>query len=155
MKNKRFCGECTKIMECWTSEEKLMEGRNFPACGCKFDPVEVVYFELNDIESNNQNASINPFWNFLENEWKIEILDDLCVYKHELCVVGRNVGDIHDYCITAKMDWVLKHCPKLLTKHRDCLRFPDEHGFVFGKYGQKFKPYTSENIGIHFEKISK
>ncbi len=84
-----------------------------------------------------------------------------------------------NWCITATRDWVKENCPALLyDKHytyktirseydekldsvvskevlhdgsmSQFIRYPDEDGDVYGKFGWEFPEYTEENFGVHY-----
>ncbi len=75
-----------------------------------------------------------------------------------------------NWCIAAPKDWVKENCPALLYgKHytyttiihqngedirktheksmSDFIRYPDEDGNVYGRFGWRFPEYTEENFG--------
>ena len=53
-----------------------------------------------------------------------------------------------NFCITATKEWVEENCPTLLTTYNKYLRFTDEYGDVYGRFGHEFLEYNEDNFGI-------
>lgn len=108
----------------------------------------IIYFELNNWFSERDFPDDEPFISWFENDLKISFDDEDWVKENKLCVVFDFVDMSSNYCITATKQWVEENCPKLLTDYKSFLRFPDDDGIVYGRFGHLFLPYTKENIGI-------
>ena len=108
---------------------------------------KVIYFELNNWTSGKYYPDDNPFDEWVEDDL---FLDENWVKENKLCVVNSIIDMSFNFCITATEKWVKENCPKLLTDYREFLRYPDEDGYVYGRFGDEFLEYGDENIGITF-----
>lgn len=112
---------------------------------------EIVYFELNNWFAGRDYPDDEPFLSWLGNDLSIIFNNEKWVIDNELCVVTRFVDMSRNFCITAKKEWVEKNCPKLLTEYKKFLRYPDEDGYVYGRFGSEFLEWSEENFGITWE----
>lgn len=111
---------------------------------------DIVYFELNNWFAGIDFPNDEPFlgWmcafvpKFRKKEW---------VEQERLVVVSSNIDMSQNFCITATKEWVQNNCPKLLTDYKNFLRFEDEDGYCYGRFGCEFLPYKEENIGVHYD----
>lgn len=113
--------------------------------------MDVVYFELNNWCAGEDYPAAEPFLSWMRNDLAIRFRNEKWVKENELCVVESIVDMSSNFCITAKLEWVEKNCPDLLTKYTQFLRQPDEDGYVYGRFGHEFLPWAEENIGIEFD----
>lgn len=134
---------------------------------------DVVYFELNNWFSGRDYPNAEPFLTWCKNDLNLYFSNDEFVKQNRLCVVMQNIDMSVNWCITAPKSFVLENCPKLLSgettksslvtrssagtvrtdedvPYSRFLRFPDEYGEVYGRFGTEFLPYADENIGITF-----
>lgn len=132
--------------------------------------LELVYFELNNWFSDRDYPNFEPFKTWVESY--ILDNDDWC-RENRLAVLSGFIDMSKNWCITATKSWIQAHCPELLEdlpytyvtelhskngiqfqKHKknisDFLRYPDEDGNVYGKFGWEFPEYTEENFGVHY-----
>lgn len=135
---------------------------------------DIVYFELNNWFSGRDYPNEEPFKSWMGNDINLRFSNDEWVRENKLCVYESNVDMSINFCITATRKWVMENCPKLLStdigvittqisdnngewesvqevwSYRKFLRFPDEDGEVYGKFGCPFLEYSEENIGVHW-----
>lgn len=115
--------------------------------------MEVIYFELNNWMPVRDYPEIELCEKMVGmfNEEDIALLDNPAwVLNNKLVVVNTLVDMSSNYCVSAPKEWVIENCPKLLTIHREFLRFPDADGELpEGRFGSPFFEYTDENIGCH------
>lgn len=132
-----------------------------------------VYFELNNWFSGRDYPNEEPFTTWCGNDLKLYFSNEEWVKENKLCVVEQIIDMSVNWCITATREWVEKNCPKLIqggsTKttmilsskegekevveeypYEGFLRYPNEYGEVYGRFGAEFKEYSEENIGITF-----
>ena len=131
---------------------------------------ELVYFELNNWFEGRDYPADERFslWvstnQFSKNGWCKE---------NKLCVLCGNIDMSLNWCITAPKQWVKDNCPKLLSEetytyvvisyykgehtenkqqgsYSQFLRYPDEYGMVFGRFGWRFLEYMPENYGVTY-----
>ena len=130
---------------------------------------DIIYFEIGDKKAGKSYPGDEPFmtWCDYDNS-DLYFNNEEFVKSNKLCIVALS-GQTTTWLVTAKKDWVLANCPKLLsddtytivyTHHgtrknvtedldfKHFLRFPDENGDVYGSLGDKFLQYSEENIGI-------
>lgn len=110
--------------------------------------MEIIYFELNNWWPGRNYPDEEPFLSWMGNDLNIIFSNENWVKENNLCVVESLVDMSSNFCITATKDWVEKNCPSLLTDHKKFLRYPDEDGEVYGKWGTKFLPWSKNNFGI-------
>lgn len=84
----------------------------------------------------------------MKNDLQIKFDDETWVKKSRLCVVRELIDMSSNYCITATREWVVNNCPKLLTDYAEFIRYKEDDGKVYGRFGTEFKEYREENIGI-------
>lgn len=109
---------------------------------------EIVYFELNNWACGEDYPNAEPFLHWMGNDLQLKFNNEVWVKKNRLCVVRGIVDMSVNFCISATKDWVIAHCPSLLTEHQKFLRYPDKYGEVEGRFGHSFLPYSEENFGI-------
>ena len=109
---------------------------------------EIVYFELNNWFCGRDYPEDEPFIRWLENDCNQQFMDKDWVKENKLCVYWQILDMSINYLITAKKSWVLENCPRLLTKHKEFLRYPKNDKLPKGRTGECFLPYKEENIGI-------
>lgn len=130
----------------------------------------VVYFELNNWFGGRDYPDVEPFSTWISTR---KFSDPDWCKENKLAVKCGNIDMSVHYCISASREWVEKNCPDLLTdktfeytvithsangtetnthtnSFANFLRYPDEDGDVYGKFGWKFNPYTKENFGVEF-----
>lgn len=112
---------------------------------------DVVYFELNNWFCGRDYPAAEPFISWMSNDLSIKFRNEDWVEENKLCVVESIVDMSSNYCITATKEWVKKNCPTLLTDYQKFLRYPDEYGDVYGRFGCEFLPYKEENIGLRWD----
>ena len=135
---------------------------------------ELVYFELNNWFSGRDYPNAEPFITWCGHDMNLYFSNEEWVKENKLVVVESYVDMSVNWCVTATKDWVLNNCPKLLSdestevcfittgkygstknpksySYKSFLRFPDEDGDVYGRFGDKFGEYTKENIGTIIE----
>lgn len=110
--------------------------------------MEVVYFELNNWMRGKHYPNDEPFISWIGNDLSIRFNNEEWVKDNKLCIVKSTIDMSQNFCITATKEWVEHNCSKLLTEYREFLRFPDEDGYVYGRFGNEFLEYEEENIGI-------
>ena len=136
---------------------------------------DIVYFELNNWSCGRDYPNAEPFITWCGDDMNLYFDDDEFVEKNKLCVVESYIDQSVNWCITATKEWVLANCPKLLSgesytmkfiikdpkegtqeehseeyNYNQFLRYPDEDGTVYGRFGDVFLEYSEENIGISF-----
>lgn len=138
--------------------------------------IELVSFELNNWFSGRDYPPEEPFTSWVSYHTFSD--DDWCKKNH-LVVLSGHVDMSTNWCITATKDWVKENCPALLhdkqytykTKQSgydkklgrivsteilhdasmsQFIRYPDEDGDVYGRFGWHFPEYCEENYGVHF-----
>ncbi len=109
---------------------------------------ELIYFELNNWFAGRDFPAEEPFLTWLEDDLNIYFNNESWVKENKLCVARSRIDMSVNFCITATKEWVEHNCPKLLTEHREFLRYEDEDGYVEGRFGNEFLEYSEENIGI-------
>ena len=135
---------------------------------------DIVYFELNNWFVGRDYPDAEPFLSWMRDDLNQTFRDEKWVKENKLCVVFTLIDMSQNYCITATKDWVLKNCPDLLsdkeydtgfvirygrgedeeehyTEHysfKQFLRYPDEHGDVYSRFGMVFLPYEECNFGV-------
>ena len=135
---------------------------------------ELVYFELNNWFGGRDYPNAEPFITWCGDDMNLYFSNEEWVKENKLVVVESYVDMSVNWCVTATKDWVLNNCPKLLSDestevcfittgedgstektenypYKSFLRFPDEDGDVYGRFGDKFGEYTKENIGTIIE----
>lgn len=110
----------------------------------------ITYFELNNWFPERDYPNVEPFLSWMEDDLKQSFRNYDFVEQNELIVVAGFLDMSLNYCVTAKTDWVMKMCPSLLTEFRQFLRFPDEHGYIYGRYDCPFLEYDPNDIGVHW-----
>lgn len=128
----------------------------------------VVYFELNNWFGGRDYPDVEPFSTWISTR---KFSDPDWCKENKLAVKFGNIDMSEHYCISTSREWVEKNCPDLLSdktfdytiithsangtetnthtnSFANFLRYPDEDGNVYGKYGWKFNPYTKENFGV-------
>ena len=128
----------------------------------------VVYFELNNWFGGRDYPDVEPFSTWISTR---KFSDPDWCKENKLAVKFGNIDMSEHYCISASREWVEKNCPDLLSdktfeytiithsangsetnthtnSFANFLRYPNEDGDVYGKYGWKFNPYTKENFGV-------
>lgn len=113
--------------------------------------MDIIYFELNNWFRGEDYPDEEPFLSWMKNDLELKFLDRHWVKENQLCVVAKLVDMSTNFCITATRGWVENNCPKLLTDHNKFLRFPDEDGIVYGKFGTEFLCWRPDNFGIAFD----
>lgn len=110
---------------------------------------DIVYFELNNWFMTIDYPGVEPFISWMGNDENIAFANENWVKKNKLCVVADAVDMSLNFCITAKRKWVEENCPILLTDRCvEFLRFPNQDGDVYGRFGHSFLDYCKENIGL-------
>lgn len=112
---------------------------------------KIVYFELNNWFAGEDYPNDEPFLSWMRDDLNIKFRNEKWVIENELCVVESIVDMSSNFCITAKKEWVEKNCPKLLTDYKEFLRYPDEDGEVYGRFGCHFLEWSKENFGITWD----
>ena len=112
------------------------------------DEEDIVYFELNNWTPGIEYPNEEPFLSWMRNDLNIRLNDEEWVKKNKLCVVREVIDMSINFCITAKREWIINNCPRLLSKHTEFLRHKDKYGIVCGRFGTDFLKYKEENIGI-------
>lgn len=118
----------------------------------KEEKENIIYFELNNWASGENYPAEEPFTTWIENDSNIFFDNIDWVKKNGLCVYRSIIDMSINFCITATKSWIENNCPKLLTEYKKFLRYPNEDGYVYGKFYDKFLKYSEKNIGI-FEKV--
>ena len=108
---------------------------------------EIIFFELNNWFADADYPAAEPFLTWIGNDLNIYFNNDDWVKENKLCVVRSIIDMSINFCITTTKSWVEKNCPELLTKYTKFLRFPDEDGYIEGRFGNDFLEYKEENIG--------
>ena len=132
---------------------------------------DIVYFELNNWFAGRDYPDAEPFLSWMGDDLSQTFRDEKWVKENKLCVVFTPIDVSQNYCITATKDWVLENCPDLLSdkeydttflqgyagemkevvehySFKQFLRFPDEYGDAYSKFGMEFLPYEEENFGV-------
>lgn len=109
---------------------------------------DVVYFELNNWFPGKHYPAEEPFTTWIGNDLNIYFNNEDWVKENKLCVVRSIIDMSTNFCVTATKEWVEKNCPRLLTEHEKFLRYPNEAGYVCGRFGDEFLEYSEENFGI-------
>ena len=109
---------------------------------------EIICFELNNWFCGDDYPDDEPFLTWIGNDLNIHFNDENWVRENKLCVVRSIIDMSVNFCITTTKSWVEKNCPKLLTEYKNFLRFPDEDGWIEGRFGNDFLEYKEKNIGI-------
>lgn len=109
---------------------------------------KIIYFELNNWIPGIFYPDDEPFRLWIKNDLQIKFDDETWVKKSRLCVVRKLIDMSSNYCITATREWVVNNCPKLLTDYAEFIRYKEDDGKVYGRFGTEFKEYREENIGI-------
>lgn len=109
---------------------------------------DIVYFELNNWCIGRHYPATEPFILWMSNDLNIYFNNEDWVKENKLCVVRSIIDMSINYCITATREWVEQNCPELLIEYTRFLRYPDEDGYVYGQWENKFLEYSDENIGI-------
>lgn len=112
--------------------------------------MDIVYFELNNWFSGRDYPDAEPFISWMRDDLHQRFWDESWVKANRLCVAAGFYDMSQNFLITAPKSWVEEHCPELLTKYREFLRFPDpkSDGEVYGRFARPFLEYEEENIGI-------
>lgn len=137
---------------------------------------DLVSFELNNWFSGADYPPEEPFISWISHH---AFSNDEWCKKNRLVVLVGNVDMSINYCITAPRSWVRENCPALLynkkyqyktirssfnkktneIEHEEILhdgsmsqfiRYPDEDGNVYGRFGWDFPEYCEENFGVHY-----
>ncbi len=132
----------------------------------------IVYFELNNWFAGENYPNAEPFTTWCADE-HLYFLDEDFVKKNKLCVAADIIDMSVNFCITAPKEFVLEHCPKLLSDevtiveseyiengktttlrkeypYSNYLCYPNEKDIVEGQWGTKFLKWSPENIGVHY-----
>ena len=132
--------------------------------------MDVVYFELNNWFSGRDYPPDGNLSTWVENS---QFNDDQWCKENKLCVLSGLIDMSENWCITASKDWVMKECPELLDgkqytytvyiyhmgknsqeEHKgdysQFLRYRDESGDVWGRFGWPFLEYEEYNFGSHY-----
>ena len=109
---------------------------------------DVVYFELNNWTCGKHYPAEEPFLTWVGNDLNLHFQNEKWVRENKLCVVRSIIDMSVNFCVTATREWVEKNCPKLLTEYSGFLRYPDDDGDVYGRFGDAFLEYSKESIGI-------
>lgn len=134
--------------------------------------MDLVFFELNNWFAGRDYP---PDGNL--NEWvESGKFNNVAFCKqNKLCVVAGTIDMSENWCVTASKEWVLNFCPELLDgkeytyivyvyangrryekeERGDCsqfLRYRDEYGDVWGRFGWPFLEYSEENFGVKWYK---
>lgn len=109
---------------------------------------EIVYFELNDWFSGRDYPDEEPFITWLGNDLHLYFEDANWVRENKLCIVRSTIDMSINFCITTTKEWIKNNCPRLLTEHKKFLRIPNNDGYVYGNFGDKFLEYKECNFGI-------
>lgn len=117
--------------------------------------MEVVYFELNNWSCGRDYPDAEPFISWMSDDLNQYFKNEDWVKLNKLVVVESLVDMSINYCITATKEWVRRHCPDLLTKYTQFLRYSADGDAPQGMWGCPFLRYKTNNIGCHFaaEKI--
>lgn len=133
--------------------------------------MDIIYFELNNWFSGRDYPNAEPFKTWCGNDLNLYFLNEEWVKQNKLVVVATNIDMSVNWCITTTKKWVEENCPKLLSDestfvtsiisskggekeiveeypYSKFLRFPDEDGEVYGRFGCPFLEYSEENFGI-------
>lgn len=135
---------------------------------------KLVYSELNNWFSGRDYPNEEPFTTWIrENRFD----DAEWCRQNKLVVTAGYIDMSRNWCIIAPESWVHENCPKLLEDHTctysiithgydternepvskttvhttnmaDFLRYPDEDGVVYGKFGWRFPEYSEEHFGV-------
>jgi len=134
---------------------------------------DIVYFELNNWFAGRDYPNAEPFLSWMRDDLNQTFRNEKWVKENKLCVVFTMIDMSCNYCITATKDWVLKNCPDLLSdkeydvtflignkggthekvehySFKQFLRYPDEDGDVYSRFGMEFLPYEECNFGITY-----
>lgn len=112
---------------------------------------EIIYFELNNWFAERDYPNEEPFLTWMDDD---NVYDDSFMTSEDwakengICVIAHPVDMSINLCITATKEWIEKNCPNLLTKYAQFLRYPDECGDVYGRFGAKFLKYHEDNFGV-------
>ena len=138
--------------------------------------MELVSFELNNWFSGRDYPPEEPFTSWVSHR---AFSNDAWCKKNCLVVLVGNIDMSANWCITATRDWVKEYCPALLYDKKytyktirsgydeklgrvvsteilhdgsmsQFIRYPDEDGEVYGRFGWHFPEYCEENYGVHF-----
>ena len=114
----------------------------------------IIYFELNNWMPDDDYPNAEPFIDWMRcdagNNYYIRFRDKEWINKNKLVVVESLVDMSCNYCITAKVEWIKKNCPELLTKYKEFIVIPEEDEEIpYGRFGCPFLEYTNDNIGYH------
>lgn len=136
---------------------------------------DLVYFELNNWMGGDDYPTTEPFCTWVED---LQITDEWCK-KNKLVAKVGTIDMSVNWCITTTRQWVEENCPDLLSDnsfdivflrtirdektntivekefvstyyYKDFLRFPEEDGNVYGRFGWKFEEYKPENFGVSY-----
>ena len=131
---------------------------------------EIVYFELNNWFGGRDYPNEEPFLTWCGDDSNLYFSNEEWVKNNKLVVLESLVDMSYNWCVTATKEWVLQNCPKLLSEestevvmvtrskegeskrtesypYNSFLRYPDEDGTVYGRFGDEFREYIEENIG--------
>ena len=137
---------------------------------------DLVSFELNNWFSGRDYPSDEPFRSWVSHHTFSD--DDWCKDNGLVVLVG-NIDMSVNWCITATREWVEQNCPDLLSakpyqyktirseydatldkvvskeilhdgSFSQFIRYPDEDGNVYGRFGWDFPEYCEENFGVHY-----
>ena len=113
---------------------------------------EIVYFELNNWCPGDDYPNAEPYHSWLNPKDHYFIFRDTKYIKeNKLIVVEFIIDQSINYCISAPKQWVKQNCPSLLTKYTEFLRYPDEDGCVYSKFGIPFRTWNEKDIGYYYE----
>lgn len=141
---------------------------------CVDNTNDLVYFELNNWFAGRDYPPEEPIASWVEHYWGFHN-DEFCK-KNKLVVLEGNIDMSVNFCIIAQRKWVEDSCPVLLSgkeytykiirsgydkdlgkivekeiiqsgNMNNFLRYPDDDGDVYGRFGWRFPEYTEENIG--------
>ena len=110
--------------------------------------MDIVYFEVNNWFSERDYPKCEPFLTWMKDDDKIPFRNAQWINENKINVAWGFVDMSQNFCVTAPKEWVEKNCPELLTDWTKFLRYPDEFGYVYGRFDQEFIPYDEDYIGI-------
>ena len=105
---------------------------------------EIIYFELNNWMPRDDYPDAEPFETWCGNDETLYFTSRRWCKENNLVVTIGLVDQSFNFCIGATKEWVEKNCPELLTKYTEFLRQDKK-----SRFGQPFKDYTTENIGLY------
>jgi len=127
----------------------------------------IVYFELNNWFAGRDYPPDGKLSTWVEAG---TFNNDRWCKENKICVRAGIIDMSENWCITAPKDWVMKWCPEIIEggdytytvhvysnkrhyekeefgNYSDFLRFKDEYGDVWGRFGWPFLEYSEDNFG--------